>query len=315
MTDTPAPTIQQHFEEAKREHSAEAERAAASAKPEPVEAVPQANEAIPEPSPAVTGTTETADDLISDAELAALQTQHASDPAALAKELKGVFTKKTQALAAQRKALDRITPYQELILQLEDHPRETVAALAEQYGLTLAPAPAPGAPAAGAVKDPVVEQTIESFRTALGDFGFLADSLAPAVQQMAERIAKQTVDSRVAPLTERAAREQTETIFKAFETAHPDWKQFEPAMQKLLPQIEPKGMGQLDYLNLLYGVVTRERDIAETTKKAIARMTTGAQQAEGRHESRSESQIDTSAKKFSTIREAWEASKAELARR
>lgn len=318
-----APTsIQQAFAEAKTEHSTPVERAEpVEASPEPVAASTPDESAAASPDAVAAESVDSSSDLVSDAELSALQSTHADDPAALAKALKGKYTQKTQALAAERKAIADVAQHAEFLRAYKADPEATLRAEAQKLGLQI------GAPVA---ETKAVEQahsmadaTLAQFKSALGpDLDFLADSLAPAVMKMAEQIAQQTVESSVAPLkqaqstlVEKAAAEHTTAVMQAFEAEHPDWQQHEAAMFALSQRLQPNGMAEGEYLKTLYKLATADIRTAEAVKAATERMTKAAKTAEPRTDGTPEARVDSSSRKVSSIREAWNDSKTELARR
>ena len=319
---TDVSTIQQAFEQAKTEHSAPAERA------EPAVASPESPASpSPDETPAASPETTTADttdrssDLISDAELSALQLTHKDDPAALAKALKGRYTQKTQALAEERKAVADLQQHAEFLRAFKTDPEGTLRAEAARRGLQIG-APIQETKAVEQAKS-VVDDAVAQFKTALGpDLDFLGDALAPAVKAMAETIAKQTVEHATAPLKSaqdtlltKAAEEQTTAVMQAFAAKHPDWTQHEPAMMKIAATLKPNGMAESEYLDTLYTLATLDIQKAEAVKVATERITRVAKTAETRTDGTPEKRVDTSSRKVSSIAEAFAEAKAEAASR
>jgi len=233
-------------------------------------------------------------ELISDKEYTELEAKHKDDPVALRKALQGAFTKKTQALAAQRKSLERLQEYQGFIDRLEEDPEGTIREFAKINNLTLAEAKAAVEGTTDVEATDTIEEALTDFRKDLGpDLEYLADSLAPAMRKLLERVTAATVDKSVKPLREqtnglvaRVADETTQSVLKAFETKHADWKQHEDAMVSLMTKVQPKGMGELEYLDMLYNLVTRdawekdkdaqiEKAASERVKKRVAKMNEG----------------------------------------
>ena len=301
MPETEIATVQQAFDAAKAQHAPATEVSPAVASPaqpdEATAAPPDTKTAPPEPT-----------DLLSDEEYAALERTHANDPAKLAKELKAVFTKKTQALAEQRKSLEPLQRFQEAYLA---DPTATITDLATRHGLTIAPTPQETQVTTTAAT--IAEVMAARVKTELGpDLDFLAEPLTRAFRTMAEEVAKSVAEQTVKPLKEqqdqfltRAAVEQTATVMQTFEKSHPDWKKHEPALVALSRQLQPNGMTELDYLDLLYAHITRDQQIADATRKALERMTQAAETAEGREHPPSDSRITVTSTAPQTIREAY----------
>lgn len=306
------PTLQQAFADAKAEHSASAEHAtAASARTEP-----ETTSATNTPDSAASSATPSGDsDLISDAEYQALASQHPDDPVALRKALQGVFTKKTQALAEQRRAIE---PYAEVLEAFEQDPHGTIRALARQHGLTIAEATQA---VADATQTSAVDDGVAAFKAALGpDLDFLADRLAPAAKAMAEAVARQLIDERVAPLAEqqdtlltRAATEQTNAIMQTFTQKRPDWSQHEAKMMEIGSKLQPNGMDEIEYLDTLYLLATKDTAQGDAVKRTVERMVRGAQEAEGQTRRVPESQVTRTTTKPLTFREAYEEAKRDVA--
>ena len=314
------PSFQEAFEAAKKSH-AEAEEPAADdddeAEPAPKARVGRAQRATEAAAPAKDET-----GLLTDAEFTALQTKHANDPLALRKSLEGAFTKKTQALAEQRRSQERLAPYAEMIDALESDPDGTIRALAEQHGITIGraePAAETAETAAAAT-----EAVLTEFRTALGpELEYLADGLAPAITKLVERLTATTVEKATAPqrqqleqLTGRAAVEQTDVVMKAFEGRHPDWKTHEPELLALSQKLSPKGMTEGEYLDHLYTIVTAnalpaaiDTKVAEGVKKALKRMADGAETTETRTRSTPERAVRIAPPENPTFHEAYQAAK------
>lgn len=315
-TTSERPTFQEAFAAAKEEHSK-----AAADEQAPGQEASTDDEAETDTSPshttaAAVATAETATskpettDLLTDEEFKTLQSKHANDPVALRKALVGAFTKKTQGLAEERKTYERMKPYVELIDAYEEDPEGVLTRLAAESGFSLV---AKGAKPAGdtpagetAATADAVDEVMTEFRESLGpELEYLADGLAPAITKLVERLTQTTGEKAVAPLKEqvdsllgKAAQDQTDVVMKAFETAHPDWKEHEPAMMKLAARVQPKGMTESEYLEHLYANVTRDAweknrdtEIAEAVKRRVAKMTKGAEETETREESTPEHQV------------------------
>jgi hypothetical protein len=323
-TDTSAaPTLDQAFEQAKAEHSpapesktpAAAEHAPSAKTSETSDGKPAATSTPA--AQASTATTEGATDdttLISDEEYARLATEHKDDPAALRKALNTAFTTKLQKLADDRRGLEG---WQEVIEGFESDLEGTLAELAEQQGYRLVKPDGETGPttATTVAKDAVVE-AVDAFKASLPEeYKFLGEELGPAFKAMAENIATAVIAKHVGPLkaqadtlVERAATEQTTATMQAFGKAHPDWQTHEPAMMALAGKLSPTGMTELEYLDTLYYLATKETATATAASKAVERMVEAATKAEPKTESTPEARVRR-APRNPTIEEAFEAAK------
>lgn len=315
-TDT-VPTFQEAFAAAKAEHTAAAANDATTPDPEP--STPETTATDGE-ADAAAGDSETS--LISDAEYDALAKQHGNDPAKLRRELNKAFTQKTQKLAAERTALEplkALAEHRELLEALQSDPEGTLKALAEQHGLKFAEptAEVETAQQAQSAAQPAVDAIVDSFKQKLGpELEYLADSLAPAITELVKTLTQQTVTEATAPLKaaeqarlQQQAVEQTQATMSAFEQAHPDWKQHEPAMLKLAQQLQPNGLSETEYLEQLYRLVTFDTQVAEATKKKIAAVNEAAKKAEPRAQTTADTNVRRTAPKAATFHDAFEAAK------
>ena len=287
-TETPSEpqSIQEAFEQAKVEHSPKEEHAQAADASTEATTAETTSQHTDTAAGATTDTASPQNDLVSDADFAAIQAQFPGDPAKQRAELNKAWTQKTQKLAQASK---RYEPYAKLIEAYEHDSKGTVEALAKQHGLTLAEAKAvTETTAATSTAASIADQAMEAVKASLGpELDFLAPALGKAIHQVAEMVAKSVTEQHVKPLKEqqetlttRAAQEQVETLLAQFSTKHPDWKTHEAAMTALSQKVRPNGMAELEYMELLYSHVTRDSQIADATQKALAKMTKAAQGAE-----------------------------------
>lgn len=330
------PSFQEAFESAKEEHSKGADATDEHAPPDEastddVDEEPETPEtaaaAVDTETPAKPAKPVVETGLLSPEEFTALQTTHAKDPAALLKALEGAFTKKTQTLAVERKSVERLQSYAPLIDAYEEDAVAVIKLLAEENGLVLVPKGTTAAPATATATGettPAVDAVMDEFRAQLGpELEYLADSLAPAIKGLVQKLTQTTVEEATKPLKAqqetlltKAANEATESVMATFGTAHPDWKDHEPAMMALAAKIEPKGMTEVEFLEHLYQVATRdawEKDkdtqIANATKTALAKMQKGAAATETRQAATPESQIRRAPPETPTFQDAFEAAK------
>jgi hypothetical protein len=309
------PTIEQAFQQAKEEHAKPAdedeeeqtEQPAARTRGKDGRFQGTAGEpaGASEPQPPVgdeAGTEEAAaEPLVSEEEFKGLQAKYAKQPELLLKELNKAFTQKTQALSAERKVIERLEPYVDVIESFEQDPTATIAALAEQQGFDLVPrgtAPPTGqGNGHGQTLTQPAPTDVEEFRKVLGpDLEYLAEPLAPAVTTLIDRKVQAALAAALGPVQhqqqaviQHVAEEQTAAVMKAFEAKHADWNQHEAAMFDLAQRIEPKGMTELEFLEHLYTIATRtawekdkEAKIADGVKQALKRLQRGADTTERR---------------------------------
>lgn len=330
-----ASPFQHAFARAKEEHSKAAtatdEQALGDGEASTDDEAAAETDTATDEQPAASATTKTATadtTLVSDEDFTTLSTTHANDPVALRKALEGVFTKKTQALAAQRKAVERFESYAPVLEAYESDPLALIRFLAEENGVELVTKDSTAKPATGTATTTetktAVDGILDTFRQQLGpELEYLADGLAPAIKGLVESLTKSTVEEATKPLKAhtdqlltKAAVEQTETVMKSFGDKRPDWKTHEPAMLALAQKIQPNGMTELEFLDHLYVVATRDaweagKDtrIAEEVKKALKKMEKGASTTETRQDSTPESQVRRAPAGPLSWRESYELAK------
>lgn len=308
-----APSIQQAYTEAVAEHSPKESEPATTLVPETTE-LPATSDESSAQTP--TDTSATTDDFLTDAEYKALEDKHADNPKALAKALKTAFTKKTQDFAVTRKSVEAQA---ELIAELNNPTTRvgTLTRLAKEFGLEMA---SPKEVQREAEVKPVVANAIEVFKSKLKgtNLEFLADELGPALEATIRHVAEEAVGPIKAThqtMTERAAAEQRDVIFKTFETTHPDWKTHEAAMTALSSNLLPSAnMDALEYMDVLYQHVTQKQQIASAVDAALAKMRQG-ETADPSLRTVPASSVEVVTTKNPTIREAFDAAKAEVAAR
>lgn len=264
-----SPSLQQAFDEAVKTHAAPAVETPPPAAAEEVTEPAKVEPAVPvEPV------------LLTDAEFGDL-TKTQKDPAKVLAELNKVFTQKTQTLAAERKALTKAQPYMELIEAFETDKEGTLAKMAKEMGFTLNKDTVQTEAAA----KPAVDDTIAEFKKSLGpEYEYLAEALAPAVSALVQRVTAGAVEplkKEQATILSKQAEDETTKVMAAFETKRPGWKKHEPAMLALSQKVQPHGMGELDYLDHLYTMVTMDERIADGVKQHIAKVTKAAAESEG----------------------------------
>jgi hypothetical protein len=213
--------------------------------------------------------------LLSEAEQDALNA--IEDPAKRLKAFNRAWTQKTQRLATERKAL---APFKALQESLDADGPGVIRQLAEKYGLEIRD---PKDTTATAAAEDVTAKVIAQVKAQLGpDYEDLADRLGPAILDAAKTIvAEQTkpIQVRQEELIKESALRESTAVLESFTKTHPDWKQFEPAMtalsQRLQPSVDAQGRAtttEAEYLDMLYTLVTKDRQVGEATKKVVARM-------------------------------------------
>lgn len=315
---------------------------AQAADDEDPDAAADADETDDEPAPArvpvkaakagtVRETPATDDDetLISDEEFAKLQTTHKDDPAALRKALEKAFTQKTQRLSAKKKSAERLARYEPMIDEYEENPTEFARRLAVRAGLLQTEKDTKPAKTA-AEKETELLTAIESdIKASLGtELEYLAEPLAPALVKAAKKIADALLEDRVKPLTDTTqellasrGEELSERVMAEFARQHADWKDHEDEMFALSQRLHPTAeMTELEYLNVLYHIVTREsweatkeevieREATGRFKKRVQKMN-AAESGEPEHVATPDSQVRRRSPRNLSFQEAAKAAKA-----
>lgn len=298
------PSMQQAFEAAKVEHSEKPEQAvapeASTAKTDPVPPAQHTEQAAGAPS-----VTADASDLISDADWAALQETFKGDSAKQRAELNRVFTQKTQALAAERKRLARAEPHLDLLDAYETDPAGTIRQLAEQHGLVFAPAVEKPAP------DAATDRFLSLAKTKLGpDLDFLAAPMAAMLSEVTAPLLTEleSLKSQTTTIVSKATNAEVDGHLAAFEKAHPDWKDHEPAMLKLglMPGAH---MSAGDYLEACYKLVTFDSQVDKAKADAVTKLSKAAEAAEKETQTVPGKQVQLTAPKGATMRDAFAAAK------
>ena len=250
---------------------------------------------------------ETSAEFVSDAEFKAMQAKHGDDPAALRKDLLRVFTQKTQKLSEDRKTTARLQEYAPIIDAFEADAEATIRALAEQYGVAIAPAgESKDAKATATETSKAIEAEratlLAEFKDSLGpELEYLADHLMPAFEKLLDRRLGPAVEQVVKPLRDqnqtivnRVAKEETDSILGSMKAKYADWDTHQDAMFALSQQLQPgKGMTEVQYLDHLYRIATRDAwdkakdstlqtEVGKQVKAALEKMAKGAGGSTGR---------------------------------
>lgn len=209
-------------------------------------------------------TTETTDPdtLLTEEELAALPPKER----AKAEKWQAKLTQKAQKLSATEKEFDEWKP---LIEGLKTNPREALAQVAKQLGLTVAEAKE--------IQDTPAEDLPEELKF-----------LKPVFDQR-EKALEAKIRAELDPLKKahettvlNAIASETEATEKAFEAQHSDYRKLEPQMLELAKKFIPVSgaMTDYEYLEHLYGVVKAKQAQAEKTKEIVARINNAAKVSE-----------------------------------
>lgn len=218
------------------------------------------------------------------------------------KEMQRAWTQKTQSLSALRKQLEQ---HQDLIEDLRSNPKETLRRLAREQGMDLAEPQKPE-PAEKPEK-----KLLEGLRERLGpDLEFIADALEPIIQDL--QSTKQDLQSTKTQQSEiimKTALDEAQSVLEDFGKDHPDWKDYEGEMTVLSHKLDPKGMTETEYLDLLYKVVTSGKEVTKQvgkeTKNIVEKMRAAAKAAESPQAGVAESKIQSSPNKLLTVDEAF----------
>lgn len=313
-------SIEQAYEEAKVEQSATTEPSVSGdSPPSPEAALPdEATAAPPDPLAADSESP----DLISDAEYQALKDTHKDNPDELVKALKGAFTKKTQALAEERKGYESVKAYKPFIDALAGaQTPETRAAVlrqaAQELGVDLSAVASPKA------EDTATASLADVVREKLGpDYEFMSGPLGQALEAalaplQAKLDALSSVGSKADAAVQHIAQQQVNETMAALTAELPDWKQHEQAMVELGLPAKP-GESALDYAKRAYRIVTLEANydarVAADVKKSIEQMRKSAKSSERQMPAAPAHRVSKDSTATS-IEEMWEEAKSEVATR
>lgn len=247
-----------------------------------------------------------AEDLIGQAQFDKLK----NDPVALRKELNRAATKKFQALSAEKK---RLAPYADFIGELENDPRAAITAVARQLGIEI-PSKTRTEAEAAAAADTLTTKITAAIKKGLGpDYDDLSDKLGMAIHdaiQIAVPELTKPIQDRLDGTIQDVAMREAAAATEAFGKKYPDWKQHEEAMVKLSEKMPAgPGMDELEYLENLYMLVTRDKATGEGVKKIVARMAKSAAKGSSDNTEMSDSHVSDAPAKPPTFREAYAAAK------
>jgi len=210
-----------------------------------------------------------------------------NDPAALRKELNRAFTQRSQAMASERKTLE---PYSKFVKALESDAVGTVTKLAERLGLKIQGQQGQngdGGPGKKEATRTLAEEITETVRAELGpDYEDMADKLAGAIYKAADAVVKERVEAlseKQEQIIAEQAQRESKSALDEFAKTHPDWEKHEDAMTALSRKMIPgEGMTDIEYLENLYWIVTRDSKNGDGVKKTVDRMKASAKEGAAR---------------------------------
>jgi hypothetical protein len=231
------------------------------------------------------------------------------------KKIMKAYTQKTQALAEERK---RIEKYKDLIESYEEDPADTVMRLAKLHDIKVADNDTK--PATATVVDNQVSKMTGELVALLGSENEqLAKGLAQIFEGNMRELAANVTKAEVEPIKRQSEEITNKTIadaaaadMKAFESRHKDWKQYEPKILEMASYIQPAPGSKISpdkYLDLLYVLATQEKSKAETTTEVVERLKNSVKNAEVPSHGVKEEIVTQTAPKNATIYQAMEAAK------
>lgn len=236
--------------------------------PEPTSPPP---DATPEPPPAQPP--DQAQQTPPDAESALFSQEQLArlkgEDAEVAKRLQADYTRKTMALAEERRALAEAKA---LTDALRADPDATIRQLAQQLGVNVAD------PQAAATVSNATLQKLEVL------FGEHAGAVAEAVRELAKEEAAASTAPLQTALTEQQAKAmaaETDATLAEFTAKHPTWRQHERKMIEVGQLITPnKGMKTLDFMELCLREATKDISEAERVKAVTKELNNAAARRE-----------------------------------
>lgn len=201
------------------------------------------------------------------------------------KQLQKSYTQKTQRLAEERRQLQGV---------LQDP--QSLALLAQRVGL----------PTAGAQPPATQQQKDDAFEAIAEAFGpEWAQKLMPAFEKLVER--------RVEPYKQaqeqfraQYAYQQSMSALNSLVEQHPDAIQYQDEMNELAQKLEPRGMPEDEYLELLYNTVKWQKGgfEAAAAKKVLSRVAASAAAGETQARTLAPNKVAKSAPPDATPRDA-----------
>jgi hypothetical protein len=286
-------------------------------------------------------------ELLTDAEIKKIQRQFPNDPKKQIKAFQAAFTKKTQALATDKKKYSAYERYFDLIDAMETRPGPTLKSLAAYYGFNLAPAKGKKGAEALDLEDDAAgegdetieaaaelsgkdrEAAIKEIGTLLGpELEYQAEAFLNVLEKFQGKRTKAMLQAELKPLRKQndqtinqIADKDTAVLMKRMAKRHKDWSEHEDEMLKLSQRLDPKGMEMEEYLEHLYATVTRKkwdankdenvrREAARRTKKKLKRLgTVEPGEDRGRRSATPDTQIRRRARRNASFQDAYQAAK------
>lgn len=212
------------------------------------------------------------------------------------------FTRRAQAFSSLEQNAQMGA---QLIEAIKRNPRAALLEAAETLGVQLVPQ----------APDAEVQALLSSVENALKDVpeigGEKAKTIAAALAE-AVKLATKPAKDEAAKLVKQTSLTNATSAFTAFAKTHPDWKKYEPQLNKLLDELpRPDGVKWETHLDRLYVIASRGAGIARATKKAVNK----SKEAAARRTGSDRRPTSTSSKrvapappsKFPTLEEAAEA--------
>ena len=211
------------------------------------------------------------------------------DPAAFRKAILKGFTQATQKTSAERKNLAAWSDIRDAFN--EDAPT-ALKQLAEQFGFEIRdPKADDTSTTSTTAATNAGDEAVAELKEALSGVGLdeLADKLAPVIRKIADKAAGAATEplrTHQEKLIEESTQRETKATLDAFGKSHPDYKPgnaIDKAMAKLSKSLLPaEGMNELEYLDNLYVLATKDDMVKKAAQEAIDRMTKNAQTTDGK---------------------------------
>ena len=214
------------------------------------------------------------------------------------KEMKAALTRKTMALADERRAL---APLQEFSEKFQADPKGTLKALMDHTGIRL-DEPAPTTQA-----QTKTDKAVELLKS----WGFTDEQAAQQAPALRDLI-KESANEAITPirkeqeqLLQESVQRETKAIIEQFEKRHPDYKKHEAALSKVMKLVSPNGdISEMDYLENCWKIATFDIREADQTKKVLEKVTAAAKKSESSAPGVPAQRVSKAAPKFESLNDA-----------
>ena len=187
------------------------------------------------------------------------------------KQMNGDYTRKTQALAKERKDIENrvkeLDEWQSVIEGLKKNTDETIEQLAKHRGLTIS----------RNTEQATSEETPEELKP-------LESYLEARDKRLESRIRAEyePVKAKVAEMETNHAAAETKATVEAFTSKYPGWEKYESAMMDVGKKFVPTAgaMTDFEYMEHLYTIARSKDSEAEKTKKVISKINNAAKSVE-----------------------------------